>query len=276
MRDRSRRFGADSGRVGLIARHPLPAAICAAAIALTAGFFVFARPQYRPPYRGPTITLPEKQPAADASGRAGWVWPDGVPGWEPGYSIKGFNVSQIQRIEAQPAQLAAAYAGLDAERVRVLEAQHVWPGMGPLAVFAAPMLEATPAIVCFAAALPRVAPIEWHCPGAARPAGDLANARVLVASVARRWPRVGGQAQVGFNLVGVARGDVSRVVLHIPHQSKIADWPLYDRGKTWGQFSAAFVEEGSVKTPELKIYDRHGLTQTLRLDVKPGRQRVNG
>src|SRR2546423_1674621 len=83
--------------------------------------------------QGTTIRVPDKRPAADAAGRAGWVWPDGVPGWDPGYSIKGYPISGLQAIEAQPAQLAAAHMGLDADGVRVLVASHELPGAGPLA-----------------------------------------------------------------------------------------------------------------------------------------------
>jgi hypothetical protein len=140
--------------VGLLARHPLPAAICGAAIVAVSGFFIFARPQYRPANQGETIRIPAKHPAADAAGRAGWTWSDGVPGWEPGYKLKDFNISEMQAIEAEPAQLSAAHAGLDAEGVRVLAVLHAWPGEGPLAIFAAPRLDTTPTIACLGAMLP--------------------------------------------------------------------------------------------------------------------------
>jgi hypothetical protein len=271
---------ADLAVVGLLTRHRLPAAICGAAIVAVSGFFLFARPQYRPPHQGETIRIPEKHPAADATGRAGWTWSDGVPGWEPGYKLEDFNVSEIQAIEAEPAQLSAAHAGLDANGVRVLAALHASPTEGPLAVFAAPQRDATPAITCLAAMLPSGAPMKWRCPGATAPYGDVARSYVLVAAAAQAWPHNPTDRNPitdGYDLVGVARGDVKRVVLRIvgdPHFP--SDTALYDRGKTWGQFSAAVAVHGEHVRPELRVYGDHGLVQVLRLDVGPGEARIYG
>jgi hypothetical protein len=259
--------------VGLLTRHPLPAAICALAFALTAGFFVFARPQYRPPHQGATIRIPDGRPAQAAAGRAGWVWPDGLPGWAPGESYKGYPVSGMQAIEAGPAELAAAHFGLDAQNVRVLVSQHTFPGEAPLAVLAAPMLGATPTIVCLAAVLPSDTTTAWRCPGATKPYPDVARSPVLVAAEERRWSTSGGE--IGFNLVGVARGDVDRVDLHVPHQSRFDDQTLYERGKTWGQFESALVLPPGAGAPELRIHAR-GIVQTLTVDVHPGQQRTFG
>src|SRR4051812_11781707 len=106
--------------MGILRRYPLSLAIVAAAIVALRAGLVFAWPRYRPEHEGASIELPAKPPAADARGAAGWVWPDGVPGWKPGETIAGVNVSFVQPIELAAAQLAAARAGLDAERVRVL------------------------------------------------------------------------------------------------------------------------------------------------------------
>ena len=243
--------------MAVLARHPLPAAICAVAVALVAGIFVFARPQYRDPQQGSTIKIPDTRPAADAAGRAGWAWPDGVPGWEPGQTIGDYPVSQLQPIEVQPAQLAAAHDGLDAEQVRVLDAMHLRPGEGPLAILAAPQLYASPQTVCLAAVLPRASTVRWRCPGASR---------VLVAVSSRPGT---------FALVGVARGDVKRVVLHLPGETTFDDLPLYDRGHTWGQFSSVLALHATT-VPELRIYGDGGLVQTLQLAVRPGQERIFG
>jgi hypothetical protein len=253
--------------VGLLLRHPLPVAICSVAIAATVGVFVFARPEYRPVHQGTSIRLPDKRPAADAPGRAGWTWPDGVPVWEPGETIGDYPVSGMQAIEAQPAQLAAAHAGLDAERVRVLVAMHIRPGAGPLAIVAAPQLDSSPQTVCLAALLPLAAQVEWRCPGASRPYADVARARVLVGLAAT--------GRVSLYLVGVARGDVRRVVLHLVGNGGPTNISLYERGTTWGQFSFAF-DHASGAVPELRIYGDRGLVQVLRLDVRPDGQRVFG
>jgi hypothetical protein len=266
--------------VGLLARHPLPAAICGVAIAAVSGFFIFARPQYRPPHQGETIRIPDKHPAADAAGRAGWTWSDGVPGWEPGYKLKDFNVSEMQAIEAEPAELSAAHAGLDAEGVRVLAALHAWPGEGPLAMFAAPQLDTTPTITCLAAMLPGGATVKWRCPGASVPYGDVGRSRVFVAAIAHAWPHRPNDRRAitdSYDLVGVARGDVKRVVLRMVGDPNFrTDDTLYDRGKTWGQFNAAVAAHGEGVKPELRVYGDHGLVQVLRLDLRSEEARIYG
>lgn len=263
--------------MGLVTRHPLPAAICALAFAITGGVFVFARPEYRPPQQGESITIPDKQPAHDAAGRAGWVWPDGVPGWEAGYTIKGYPVAQIQAVETESAQLAAAHMGLDAEKLRVLVAEHAMPGEGPLAIFAAPMLYESQHRACLAAALPRESSVTWLCPGATIPGPDIARSHVLVAAASYDWSSASVPVQEALQLVGVARGDVYRVVLHFPTRANpktLRDMPLYERGKTWGQFQGAFVVPRVAGVPELQVYGRKRLVETVQLDLKPGDERV--
>jgi hypothetical protein len=260
----------------LVRNHPLSVAICALAFAIVAGVFLFARPEYRPARQGETIRIPDKQPARDAAGRQGWVWPDGLPGWAAGYTIKDYNVSQVQQVELDPARLAAAHTQLDADQVRVLTAMHTRPGEGPLAILAAPSLFEADHTVCLAATLPRTSSVAWLCPGASHLAPDIARTHVLVAVAAYAWSSPTTGANVGFYLVGVARGDVHRVVLHIPDQDKMQDQPLYDRAtsKNWGQFGDAFVRPPGSGTPELRVYGRNGLVQTVPLNLQPGDDRV--
>jgi hypothetical protein len=233
--------------MALPARFPLSVAIVAVALTATAAVFAFARPGYHEAH-GLTIKLPAKEPANDASGAAGWVWPGGTPGWEAGYTVKGYNVSGVQPIELQAAQLAAARQGLDADGVRVLVSTRATTN-GVVAILAAPTLYETPSRTCLAA-LVEDAPVGWRCPGATRPRDDLSRAHVLVAAKAYR---------AGLYVVGVARGDVRRVVLETPGNAPTA---LYVRGKTWGQFeSAVATKRGAM----LKVYGRRGLVQTLPL-----------
>jgi hypothetical protein len=259
-----------------VTQHPVPAAICAVAFALTAGVFVFARPQYRPPQHGESIRIPEKQPAQDAAGRQGWTWPDGVPGWKPGYTIKHYPVSGVQSIEADAARLAAAHMMLDAEQVRVLVAMHQQPGLRPLAIYAAPMAYASfdgKPVVCLGVELPRASATPWFCPGDSHPGPDVARSRVLVAVSAFDWSTASSRPP-DLRLVGVARGDVYRVILHIPGQKRVPDMALYERGKTWGQFEIAVGPWPGNGVPELRIYGRKGLVQTLPLDLGHGDERV--
>jgi hypothetical protein len=249
--------------VGLVRRYPVSLAVVVAAVAALCGFFVFARPRYRPAHQGVEIKLPAKQPAADASGAAGWVWPDGVPGWEAGYTIKDVNISFVQPVELQAAQLAAARAGLDAERVRVVSETRA-NSDGVLAIVAAPTLYHVPEQTCLAAVFQGDAPVVWECPGNPRPQADLAESRVLVAAAAFRWPR-----SPVLYLAGVARGDVYRIDVVAPGLERRT---LYTRDVTWGQFSTAM--ELPRAGARLEIYGRHGRLERIPLDVRPGQQRA--
>ena len=255
--------------MALFARHLIPVAVVAVALVATAAVFTFARPGYHP-VQGTTVKLPAKPPAADASGAAGWVWPGGTPGWTPGYTVLDgeFNISGLQPVEVQAAQLAAARNILDASSVRVVSSIR-GNRDGVLAILAAPTAGEKPARTCLAAMLPGDAPVVWECPGMKTASGDLANARVLVAATTFTWHNPGMKPQHPLYLAGVARGDVYRVVLH--GQGRMPT-TLYLRGKTWGEFSSAegFPDGGAY----LAVYGKHGLVQKLPLDVAPGEQRV--
>lgn len=243
-----------------LARHPFSVALCAVAIAATAGFPLVEQRHFGPPQpQGHVIPIPHEPPAADRAGAAGWVWPDGVPGWAPGQTIQGYPISGIQAVEAQPLQLSAAHDDLFADGVRVLDAMHVAQRSGPLAIFAAPAYESTSTTACLAAALPSATSFTWRCPD------DLAGSRVLVAAVRR------GDA---VWLVGVARGDVDRVVLRVPGQTKLATRPIYERGTTWGEFDAAYTAPPPAGPPELEIGSHGRLVETLTLALPSGGERI--
>ena len=242
----------------MLARFPFSIAVVAVALAVTAGVFAFARPAYHE-HRGLTIKVPAKQPANDAAGAAGWIWANGTPGWEAGYTVKGYNVSGVQPVELQAAQLAAARRGLDASGVRVLASTR-GDTNGALAILAAPTIGQTPVETCLAAVLEGEAPVRWQCPGATPSRHDLAGSTVLVAAKEYTWN--------ALYLVGVARGDVYRVVLEVPGA---APTELYSRGITWGQFDAAV---SAARGASLKVYGRRGLVETVAVRLRPGQQRV--
>ena len=91
---------------------------------------------------------------------------------------------------------------------------------------------------------------------------------MLVAATVLDWSGP-GTAGNPLYLVGVARGDVYRVVLHMPGRPAET---LYTRGTTWGQFDAAVADPGGVA--RLEIDGRRGPVETLPLDVVAGQQRV--
>ncbi|MDQ2909422.1 MAG: hypothetical protein M3R26_06880 [Actinomycetota bacterium] len=251
--------------MALPARHPFSLVIVFVAAAAMASVFIFARPAYHH-NNGTTITLPAKHPANDASGAAGWVWQDGTPGWEPGYRVKGFRVAGVQPVELEAAQLAAARYSLDGNGVRVIASVR-GSTFGVLAILAAPTLYQTPVKTCLAAMLEGDSPVSWQCPGAKPTLRDLKHSHVLLAATRYTWASR-DKRQHPLYLVGIARGDVYRVVLHA---TGLKPQTLYTRGTTWGQFDAAVPVEGGAR---LKIYGRHGLVQTLPLNVPPGHQRV--
>jgi hypothetical protein len=253
--------------VSFVARHLLPTVVIGVAVVLIAGFFAFARPQYHPPNQGETIKVPAELPAAGVAGAAGWVWPKGVPGFEPGQMLgrhHDFNVSGVQPIEVAAAQLAAARAGLDASGVRVLVSSRSSKD-GVLAILATHALYESPARTCVAAALPGDAPVHWQCPNWSHSRSDLSHVRVLVAAAAYLW----SEGRHSLFLVGVARGDVQRVVLELPG---IPSQEIYTRGNSWGQFESAVTAKHD--GGKLLVYDKHGLVETVLLRIEPGTQRV--
>jgi hypothetical protein len=248
-----------------VSRHIIAVAVVLLAVTAMGGFFLFARPAYHPGGGGMTINIPSKSPAADASGAAGWVWPDGVPGWQAGQMLNGYPLSGVQPIEIQPAQMAAAHQLLDASKVRVLSATR-GDKRGALMILAAPTSETTTPKTCLAAVLPGNAAISWHCPGATPSGKDLSHSRVLVAAWSAAWP---GTHNHPVYLAGVARGDVYRVVLA---SQGFAPMELYARGTSWGQFST--VTPIPSAPSHLAIYGRHRLVQTIPLSLAPGTQRI--
>jgi hypothetical protein len=234
----------------------LPVAI--AALLLCAGtlaYLTFPRPPGQG--GGTTIRLPDHRPADPGT----WHWPDGVPGWTPGQTIHDFPVCGVQPVEVQAAQLAAARHVLDGEQLRVLVSSRI-DRRGVLAIVAAPTLYQTPVESCLAAIL-YDAPVTWLCPQ------DLGGSHVLVAA---KHARVGYSDSL--SLVGVARGDVARVVFAIEDGHFRPDrWPIYDRGKTWGEFQVNVTLRPHAD-PRLLVYGRRGLLQTLELPLQPNEQRV--
>ena len=226
--------------------------VCLSAI----GYMAFPSPRHR--QNGVTIKLPHRNPANDAAGVAGWVWPDGVPGWTPGQTIKGFPVSFMQPVEVQAAQLAAARDSLDSEAVRVITSLR-GDRRGVLAILATHTAYSTPERTCLAALLRGDAPVVWLCPAV----HTLSHQHVLIAAARLNWP--GGKDPLYFT--GVARGDVRRVVLVDGSDRQL----LYTRGNSWGEFDDVQATSPGAR---LLVYGHGHLLETVPLDVPVGQQRV--
>jgi hypothetical protein len=222
-----------------------------------AGYVVFPRPPHRD--SGTTIKLPHRNPANDASGAAGWVWPDGVPGWTPGQTIKGFPVSFMQPVEVQAAGLAAARAGLDSGSIRDITSMR-GDRRGVLAILATHTLYSTPQRTCLAALLRESAPVTWLCPAV----HTLSHQHVLIAAARFNWP----DGKDPIYLVGVARGDVKRIVLLGGVEKRQT---IYTRGNSWGEFDSA---QDVSPNGRLLVYGHGRLLETVPLDVSVGQQRV--
>ena len=220
------------------------------------GYMAFPSQQQR--QSGVSIKLPHRNPANDAAGVAGWVWPDGVPGWTPGQTIKGFPVSFMQPVEVEAAQLAAARDGLDSEAVRVVTSMR-GDRRGVLAILATHTMYSTPERTCLAALLREDAPVVWLCPAV----HTLSHQHVLIAAARLDWP--GGKDPIYF--AGVARGDVRRVVLVDGSDRQT----LYTRGNSWGEFDSAQATSPGAR---LLVYGHGRLLETVPLDVPVGQQRV--
>jgi hypothetical protein len=203
------------------------------------------------------VALPLKQPANDASGAAGWVWPEGVPGWKAGETVGDVNVSGVQPIELEPARVDAARAGLDANDLRVVQSMRP-ARQGALAILAAPLANyAKPAPTCLGAMLQGNTPVRWFCPSPR----ELAHSHVLVA--AARPP-----LDPSLTVVGVARGDVDRIVLTGVSPGNSV---LYQRSSTWGQFGLGISAPPSAR---LLVYGHGKLLETVTLALEPGQQGV--
>lgn len=215
------------------------------------------------------IPIPAKQPARDASGSAGWFWEEGTPGWRPGERIQGYPIAGATAKELARARTSAVRSGLQWPGVRVVDAVHTTRRRF-LAILAAPTAN-DPARTCLGAMLDGNAKVEWLCPGRSGPGSDLGHSPALIAATSLDWPVAPGTARNKhpLDLVGVARGDVRRIVLSAPG---FPPSPIYERGHTWGQFNAAWIVTD--RSARLRIYGQSGLLEVVRLAIGPRQTRV--
>lgn len=215
------------------------------------------------------IPIPAKQPARDASGPAGWFWAEGTPGWRPGERIQGYPIAGATAKELARARESAVRAGLQWPGVRVVDAVHTTRRRF-LAILAAPTAN-EPARTCLGAMLEGNTKVDWRCPGRSGPGSDLGDSPALIAATSLDSPVAPGTARNKhpLDLVGVARGDVRRVVLSAPG---IEPERIYERGHTWGQFDAAWIVTD--RSAVLRIYGQSGLLEVVRLPIGPGQSRI--
>ena len=178
----------------LFAQHRLAAAIVAAALAATAGAFLFARPEYRQPSQGEKLVFPEAKPPVE-----GWTWADGTPGFQFGQDHDRWNISNLRPAELAAARAAAHDAGVDPASLGVLQVSRTQPHGRPQALVAG----AGPAgRTCIGAQLER-GPVSFLC------APQLDDDLGLVLADASP-PQAGIHSMF---LTGVVRADVTRVTV---------------------------------------------------------------
>ncbi len=109
-------------------QHRVAVAIVAIAISATAGIFLFARPQYRPPGSAmKRVPIPANVgPAAHA-----WVWRHGLPGFRMGADMRSGNIYGLEWTNLSGLRIAAPAARVDPQSLRVLGAARLRPNEPP-------------------------------------------------------------------------------------------------------------------------------------------------
>ena len=221
-----------------------------AALAATAAVFLFARPEYRSPNEGSLveIDLSKYPPAAE-----GWRWADGQPGFRFGEDEEKWNPSEIRAVELEPARAAARRWGVSPDTVRLLAALRLGPGDLSMIVAGTNAAEHT----CLGFVRPKD-PVSFYCP-------DRLGPQSAFVVVTTRGPfESGGSTTHPTFLTGVARADVTRVVVDQP-----PEWPngvVYDRkqGSLWGTFELSLSDSRNIR---VKVYGEHGLVATAPIDL---------
>jgi hypothetical protein len=240
--------------VVLLARYPLSTAIVLAALATVASVLLFARPQYRPPNQGSEVKIElSKYPPASH----GWVWHGGQPGFRFGEDKETWNISEVKPSELAPARAAAHRWGVAPRSVRLIAAIRLGPHDLSMIVAGTNAADKT----CLGFVVPSDTP-RFYC-GARL---DPDSAFVLV-TTRSSYPSGEGTVHPTF-LTGIARGDVTRVVI-----DQRPDWRnvgIFGRkqGSLWGTFELSLRDSRAI---HLAVFRKNGGITRMPVDVtKPG------
>ena len=173
----------------MILQHRFALGLVILAVVATAGFFVFARPEYRDPAPGNALVFNEAEAPAH-----GWTWRDGTPGFHFGEHRGEWNISHLL-----PRELASP-PGL--RNVGVLQVSRTSPTGRPHALLAGTNAAGR---TCLAVQLHR-GPVSALCPP------ELDRKVGLVVADASSWTEHGHS----MFLMGIARADVTRVTIETP------------------------------------------------------------
>jgi hypothetical protein len=240
--------------VTFLARYPYSSSVVLAALAATAPVFALARPEYHPPSQGLEVKLDlSKYPPATH----GWTWEDGQPGFGFGEDDQAWNISQVKPVELAPVRAAARRWGVAPGSVRILSAIRLAPGDLSMIVAGTNAADRT----CLGFVTPSEAP-SFYCPN------RLGAQSAFVLVTTRSSYENGGQTVRPTFLTGIARGDVTRVVV-----DQRPDWPntgIYDRkqGSLWGTFELSL---GDSRETTVTVYGMTGQIAKVPLNVtEPG------
>lgn len=241
-------------------RHRLAVAIVAVALLATAGVFLFARPQYRPPHSSmKAVPTPSYvTPAAH-----GWTWPRGIPGFRVGDDMRSTNIFGVNWAMLSALRIAAPAARVDPQSLRVLAAVRLRPHQPSyLLVGGRGALGRT----CIGAQAGPVAP-RFFCPE--QLAGRVAIVNVgVVAHYGTYWPiYIGGVVSAAVTRItvwtaGMRYTDMrsGKPVVHLQGPQVV-----FRRGyKTWGTFES-FDAQPVPWHARIDFYGVHGKLASLPL-----------
>jgi hypothetical protein len=241
-----RPFAADPLTVGLIARHPAPVAVVAAALAATAVVFAFFRPQYHPKGEDSLIKVDMSRYPPPSSG---WNWTGGQPGFRFGEREEEWDFSGVQAAELAPARAAARQWGVAPSSVRLLDAIRIGPGDLNMIVAGTNAADHT----CIGFVTPGT-PVEFYCPD------RLESQSGLLLLVKSRPYQFEGQKLQPAWLMGIQRADVERIVVDQPFDrnrqamgySYWGAWEL-SLGQSPDAVVTAYLRDGTVRRAAVNL-----------------------
>jgi len=229
--------------------------VVGAALAATAVVFLFFRPEFHPKGEGSLVKLDlSKYPPASED----WVWEQGQPGFRFGEEEDKWNISGVKPADITAVGPAARRSGVAPSSLRLVESIRLGPGDLTMVVAGTNAADRT----CLGFVTP--SSTSFFCP----PRLEDRSAFVLVTT--RPSFESGDQTIHPTFLTGIARGDVTRVVV-----SQSQEWPngsIYERdlGSPWGTFGLSLSDGRGI---DLTLV-RGSVPRTVHIDVTSAGDRV--